>query len=245
MKLITLNTWGGRRSDEINLFLQKHADVDIFCLQEVHHNAKDKEVLFKEVNLEHLDTLKNQLPGYQYLFHPHIGDWWGLAMFIKKDIQIIDSGEVFVHKNMGWNYELELQGHTAKNLQYATIETRNGLRTIINFHGLWNGQGKDDSDERLLQSQNIITFLKTLTISYVLVGDFNLSPDTISLGMLEDHGMRNLIKEYGVFSTRTPLYDKENKFADYVLVSGDIDALDFSVLPDVVSDHSPLYLEFK
>ena len=149
-----------------------------------------------------------------------------------------------MHKHPGWNYQLELVGHTAKNLQYATIETENGLRTIINFHGLWNGLGKEDSDERLIQSQNIVAFLKTLKNPYVLAGDFNLSPNTISLTMLEDHGMRNMVKEFGIESTRTHLYDKENKFADYVLVSGGIEALDFSVLPDVVSDHSPLYLEF-
>jgi endonuclease/exonuclease/phosphatase family metal-dependent hydrolase len=58
-------------------------------------------------------------------------------------------------------------------------------------------------------------------------------------------GMRNLITEYGVTSTRTSLYTKtEERFADYIFVSKDIEVKDFKVLPDVVSDHAALLLEF-
>ena len=246
MKLISLNTWSGRKSKEIGDFLDAKQDVDIFCLQEVHHNAEGKENIWLDgTNLAQLDFLQSHLPDYDLLYHPYLGDWWGLAMFIKKELAVADQGEVFVHKEKGWNYELEVHGHTAKNLQYATLATENGPRTIINFHGLWNGQGKDDSPERIVQTQNIIAFLKTLENPYILAGDFNLNPTTESMNLLEAHGMRNLIKEYGYTSTRTPLYEKEGKFADYVMVSGDIETLDFTVLPDVVSDHSPLYLEFK
>ncbi len=61
---------------------------------------------------------------------------------------------------------------------------------------------------------------------------------------LEDFGLRNLIKEYGITSTRTSFYTKPEKFADYMLVSPGVEVKDFKVLPDEVSDHSPLYLEF-
>lgn len=244
MKLITLNAWGGRMRDEINAFVTK-TSADIYCFQEVYHKAQGKDTIFLDnTDFDHLSYLKAHMQGYECLYHPHLGDWWGLAMFIKKGIPIIDSGEVYVHKEKGWNYDLEVQGYTAKNLQYATIETEHGLRTVINFHGLWNGQGKDDSHERVVQSQNIVAFLKTLKNEYVLAGDFNLNPTTQSMNLLEAHGLRNLIKEYGYTSTRTPLYEKGGKFADYVLVSGGIETLDFTVLPDVVSDHSPLLFEF-
>jgi endonuclease/exonuclease/phosphatase family metal-dependent hydrolase len=245
MKLITLNAWGGRMKDEINAFVTK-TDADIYCFQEVYHGAQGKDTIFLDnTDFDHLSYLKKHMEGYECLYHPHLGDWWGLAMFIKKGIRIADQGEVYVHKHKGWNYELEVQGYTAKNLQYATVETEAGPRIILNFHGLWNGQGKGDSRERVVQSQNIVAFLKTLESEYVLAGDFNLNPTTDSMNILEAHGMRNLIKEYGYTSTRTPLYEKDGKFADYVLVSGGIEVLDFSVLPDVVSDHSPLYLEFR
>jgi endonuclease/exonuclease/phosphatase family metal-dependent hydrolase len=62
--------------------------------------------------------------------------------------------------------------------------------------------------------------------------------------MLED-GMRNLIREYKITSTRTSFYPKTEKFADYFFVSPEVQVNDFQVLPDEVSDHAPLLLSFK
>jgi endonuclease/exonuclease/phosphatase family metal-dependent hydrolase len=203
MKLVSLNTWGGRRWQD---------------LQE-----------------------------YNHFYHPHLEDYWGLAMFVRKDIDVIDFGEVFVHKKRGYNLELEKQGQTAKNIQYVHVELDNKPLTIINFHGLWNGLGKGDSGDRLSQSRNIISFFKTLKEEggeIVFVGDFNLDPETESLKMFEKFGLRNLVKEYRVTSTKTSFYTKPGKFADYIFVSSGIKVNDFKVLLDEVSDHSPLYLDF-
>ena len=62
--------------------------------------------------------------------------------------------------------------------------------------------------------------------------------------MLEEAGLRNLVSEFGVLSTRTRLYARPERFADYVFVSPGIDVQNFGVLPDEVSDHAPLALEF-
>jgi endonuclease/exonuclease/phosphatase family metal-dependent hydrolase len=65
--------------------------------------------------------------------------------------------------------------------------------------------------------------------------------------MIERSGIRNLVKEYGVESTRTKLYrryETGSKFADYIFVSPEVKVNDFKVLPDEVSDHSPLMLDF-
>jgi hypothetical protein len=66
-----------------------------------------------------------------------------------------------------------------------------------------------------------------------------------SLRMLESAGLRNLVAEFGVSSTRTSLYARPEKFADYVLVSDGIIVHDFRVLPDEVSDHAQLLLELE
>ena len=44
MKLITLNIWGGHVRNPLMEFVSSHSDIDIFCLQEVYHNAKDKKM---------------------------------------------------------------------------------------------------------------------------------------------------------------------------------------------------------
>ena len=78
------------------------------------------------------------------------------------------------------------------------------------------------------------------------MGDFNLRPDTESVRMLEAAGLRNLVREYGIETTRTSLYDHRDKepHANYAFVSAGIEVRDFRVLPDEVSDHAPLFLDF-
>ncbi len=135
-------------------------------------------------------------------------------------------------------------GLHARNLQFVTVDGPAGRLTVMNFHGLWNGLGKGDSDERIAQSRRILDCLRGRTEPVVLCGDFNLLPDTESLRMLEAVGLRNLVVEFGVTSTRTSLYRRPERFADYVLVSHGIDVGDFRALPDEVSDHAPFLLEF-
>lgn len=246
MKVISLNTWGGRADNENLLeFFRKHKDVDVFCLQEVWEGG---DAIAPEIG-EGIDTrmltnIGGILNNHSIFFRPHFHDWYGLAMFVKKDLKVVEEGEIFVYKDRGWVHEDSIGNH-ARNLQYLTVETTNGLKTILNFHGLWNGGPKEDVEDRIIQSDNIAKFLKGLKQDHVLMGDFNLLPETKSLKMLEDLGMRNLISEFGITSTRSSHYKKPVRFADYTLVSKGIKVNDFQVLPDEVSDHLAMYLDFQ
>ncbi len=57
--------------------------------------------------------------------------------------------------------------------------------------------------------------------------------------------MRNLVKEFGITSTRSSYYAKPERFADYTLASNDIKVNEFKILPDEVSDHLAMYLNFE
>lgn len=245
MKVVSLNLWGGRVHEPLMDFLRKYRDVDVFCLQEVYHNAHGKDTIWTNgTNFDALSDIQRALPDHEALYHPHLGDWWGLAMFVRRDLKVRDSGEYFIHLHKGHINEEALLGHTAKNIQYLTTFLGDTPLTIINVHGLWNGKGKSDTEARLVQSERIVEFAKTLRNGFLLCGDLNLAPDTESLRILErDLSLRNLITEYGITSTRTSFYKKPDKIADYALVSPGIDVLNFEVLPDEVSDHSPLYVE--
>jgi endonuclease/exonuclease/phosphatase family metal-dependent hydrolase len=151
-------------------------------------------------------------------------------------------GEIWVHKERGYVPQGDIGFH-ARNLQYAHIESDNTDFTICNFHGLWNGKGKTDSDDRLEQSRRIAVLLKPHCAKTVIIGDFNLLPDTESITLLEREGYKNLIRKYGITSTRTTLYSKPEKFADYAFVGSEITVKNFRVLTDEVSDHAPLLLE--
>lgn len=115
---------------------------------------------------------------------------------------------------------------------------------VVNVHGHWTGKGKSDDDDRIKQSEKIVNFLDMISLPKIVCGDFNLLLNTKSIAMI-DAKLKNLIKEHKILSTRTSLYKKEERHADYVFVSPDIKVNSFKVLPDEVSDHSPLFLDFE
>lgn len=247
MKILCLNTWSGRRTEQLIEFLERNKTVDVFCFQEVHNEAQGKDTIWlDDTNHNLLIDLKKALPEYTCFYDPHLSDYWGLAMFVRKELEVVEQGEWFVHKHKGYDYEQEKIGHTAKNIQYVTLKIEDQQKfTVINFHGLWNGKGKGDSADRLEQSQEILDFCARMRNQYILCGDFNLDPNSESILMLEKSGMQNLIKDYGVTSTRTSLYTKENRYADYVFAAKGLTIQKFSVLPDEVSDHAPLCVKIN
>lgn len=242
MKLITLNIWGGHVGEPLMNFVQSHRAVDIFCFQEVYHNAPHKiSNEDRPVNLNVFSELQQLLPDHVGFFRPAVDNIYGIGAFVKKNIDILNEGEISIHENP--IYSGKGPAHS-RNLQWLKCRLDQQVYTILNVHGLWNGMGKSDSPERILQSKRIKQFMETIETPKILCGDLNLKPDTESMKILE-HGMTNLIKTYNVTSTRTSYYPKEERFADYILISPGIIFKEFAVLQEEVSDHSPLFLDFE
>ena len=245
MKLITLNTWGARVKESFMDFIKNHQDTDIFCFQEIYD--KSRELMGEEYpdpNHELFSELKDLLPDHKGFFRPVLQGIYGIAIFIKKDYEVIEEGEILIHAR---NQEGTINdGHHDRNMQWIKFEYKGKVLIVMNVHGLWNGKGKEDVPEKIAQSRVIRKFMDKVENPKILCGDFNLNPHTESVGILEK-GMRNLVKEYSVPSTRTSIYyakpGKTEKFADYIFTSPDIEVKDFKVLPEEVSDHSALYLE--
>lgn len=237
---MTLNIWGGHVYQPLVNFFKQHQDVDIFCLQEVYHQAPA--VVSNEDRYHHLNIFSEIaaiLPEHEGFFRPVVNNIYGIAMFVKKDIHILNEGEVIIHDNP--DYPGKGPTHR-RNLQWLECKMHNTTYAVINVHGLWNGKGKTDSPERLHQSKHIHDFMQTLNVPIILCGDFNLRPDTESMYIIEKD-LNNLITTYQITSTRTSLYPKEEKFADYMLTSKNIAVKNFQVLPEEVSDHAALLLE--
>lgn len=242
MKLITLNVWGGHLRNQLLKFIHHNRDVDIFCLQEVYHNAH-RTIMYenRELSLNIFSDLQKLLPNHYAIFKPAVENVYGIGMFIKNDIDIIGEGDINIHQKqhypgIGLNH--------SRNLQWVECERDNRIYSILNVHGLWNGKGKGDTPERIVQSERIRHFMDTIDTPKVLCGDFNLRPETKSMRILED-GMKNLIQDYSIQSTRTHYYTKSEKHADYILTSPDIKVSEFYVMKDEVSDHCPLYIDFN
>ncbi|KAA0206351.1 endonuclease/exonuclease/phosphatase family protein [Candidatus Uhrbacteria bacterium] len=254
MKIITLNTWVGRAGrDPFFAFLEKYRrDTDVFCFQEIRSAPHEHSqgvlaggvAVNENIMAEGVQEISERLSDFVAFFHPQLLENYGLMMLVKKELLVKEHGDVFVHKHRGYIPEGDIGKH-ARNIQYATLDISGKPFTIINFHGLWNGMGKTDTDDRIEQSKNILNFTRGLKGDFVLCGDFNLLPDTESIRLLEQSGLRNLIKEYGVTSTRTSFYTKPEKFADYVFVTPSVKVADFAVLPEEVSDHAALMVEVE
>jgi endonuclease/exonuclease/phosphatase family metal-dependent hydrolase len=244
MRIESLNVWGGKVLLPFIRHIEAQAPTtDIFCLQEMFNGAKvDKSRVMFDAILDIHSAVADLLPNHEGYFAPSHPNEEGLSLFIRKEVPVRRVGDVFVYR---WQNAMENNDARTlgRNLQYVTFDHNGREFTVMNFHGLWNGQGKTDTEDRLLQSRNIKAFMDTLEGGKILAGDFNLLPKTESLAILEE-GMRNLVTEYGVTSTRSSLYTKPEKYADYILVSPDVTVNGFRVNPDEVSDHLALELDF-
>jgi endonuclease/exonuclease/phosphatase family metal-dependent hydrolase len=247
MRLICLNTWGGKLYDQLYHFLERfQTKTDLFCFQEVF--APPRTSGFEKGDPERVfdlyERLGRQLRGFRgYLAEPYTSFGERLALFVRDSITINDHGEMALYRQR----EVAVDKKTfsvGSRLQWVVFRRKNKLYTIANIHGIWLPSGKEDTPERLVQSENIAEFLQHKKGAKILCGDFNLLPQTRSIKMLEQN-LRNLIREYAITSTRSSHYSrKREKFADYIFTSADARVLDFRVLEDEVSDHLPLLLEF-
>ena len=241
MKLITLNIWGGHVRDPLIQFILSNKDIDIFCLQEVYHHANEMvSTESRKVSLNIFSELQTLLPDHIGYFRPVVDGCYGMSLFIKKGIDVMEEGNYLIHDNPAYPGK----GPThSRILQWAKCMIDGDIYTIVNVHGLWNGQGKSDCEARILQSKRIREFMDMVETRKIVCGDFNLKPDTKSLQMIAT-GMNNLVETYNVTSTRTSYYPKEERFADYVFTSPEIKINQFAVLKDEVSDHAALLLDF-
>ena len=85
------------------------------------------------------------------------------------------------------------------------------------------------------------------TIPTIIVGDFNLNPQSKSIEILNKK-LTNLIEKYNIKSTRPTVkdgLDVGGRVDDYIFVNDKIKVNNFEVKQIDVSDHYPLILDFE
>ncbi len=255
MKLISLNVWGGRVYTELVKFLEREkSNTDIFCFQEVLDygrgepgpDAKEAKARHQPKEFQEKSDLYKKLTEILSDFNPFLSEPYSsgmerLAVFVRKGISVSEE-TLQVHKP----FQVDVNGkpyYVACLLQHVHVEIGDKSYDVANVHGLWQGGSKSDTPERLDQSREIVRLLSGFSSPKILCGDFNLSPNTQSIRIIEGV-MGNLIREKGITNTRSPLYTKPLRYADYVFTSTNINVIKFEVMQNVVSDHLPLLLEF-
>jgi endonuclease/exonuclease/phosphatase family metal-dependent hydrolase len=244
VRIISLNIWQGKLLDPLMSFIKREApQTDIFCFQEMISSLKDS-------SLDIFSVIKKELPDFQGFFESvqdggdgRPEDEFGLALFIRKADPVDKEGDFFVYRTrnaMVGNDQMTF----GRNFQFVQFPKNGKEYTVVNFHGLADRNGREDSDERIDQSNKLKEFLAAVTGLKIVCGDFNLTINTKSLAII-DEGMRNLIKEFGITSTRNHYFPYPDKFCDYILIDKDVKLKGFAVLDDEISDHLALRLDWQ
>ncbi|MFA6105563.1 MAG: hypothetical protein WC725_03135 [Patescibacteria group bacterium] len=270
LKIIYLNTWFGKVEKLFREYvIENSVSTDIFCFSEVSDGeanlsfggleglrpvGKEFEQLVGEGSSNSFSQLKTMLPGFEGKFDgssylkTEDGKIFpmGLAYFVKKGITVEKAGVADVNKGAADDPE-----EYERIIQFFCVNINGKKIWMNNFHGISHPGEKLDTKDRLSQSKNICKVLKNQPGLKILGGDFNLMPGTKSVKIIEESGLKNLITDYKIKSTRSALnhsqYPNRVKqyYADFVFVSPEITVKSFEAPNLNISDHLPLVLEIE
>ncbi|MEN9622056.1 MAG: hypothetical protein RLZZ67_490 [Candidatus Parcubacteria bacterium] len=239
MKLITLNTWGGRINQPLLQFIKNNNNVDIFCFQEMNNGATEDMMDSPQEEDKNLFThIQEILPYFTGYFSPQVPGT-GHAIFIKKEFNV---DHVEFHHILDEHEITNMPDPFPRILQ--SIHLKDNQLSVYNFHGVPK-DGKKDNPVRDLQTTRVLDIINKDTNPKIIVGDFNLNPDTRAIATFEAI-FTNQIKKSSYITTRSHYYEKleDFPFADYIFTSPEIQVNQFQVLNEEVSDHLPLLLDF-
>lgn len=246
MKLIQLNVWQGRLTRSLVRFLTEQ-DADIVTLQEVYSSPNTLPSVHLD-NFNILEQIMEKIPEYSASVAP-------LYAFLVADkkvqfsntiltkLPIIDESHTFTKGKYVDDAANEPIQENTRNAQKVTIECRGTQLTIANMHSHWNIR-PDDSEGSLDGMRKTIDFIGKKEGPTIICGDTNVNPTTQTSRLLDVYGT-NLTREYGVTSTMTDQAAYLPVAPDQIVVSEEINVLDFQVSNVVVSDHRALILEFE
>lgn len=120
-----------------------------------------------------------------------------------------------------------------RGMLHTVVKLGRGKKlNIINLHlGL-------DKEERELQLQEVETFIKELNDQYIVVGDFNQGDVDVNKEIFKD-----VAEELNQNNTLT--YATSLDRIDYILLSPNIEVIEYDVIKKNMSDHFPIYAKFK
>ena len=253
MKLVSLNVWGASCGQILMDYIKNlSVTTDIFCLQEVFSSLPGAPEVSSGARMFLFEELSRLLPEFNGFFEIRAAGWdfegkvngpvsHGLAVFVKNNLRVKSvNGKLIAivdHYPDRW-----------VKAQVVQLESQGKDLAVVNFHGISKPGDKLDTPERLDQSKKLGEIWNSLQGGKILIGDFNLDPNTESLKMLAGLG-KNLIAEFNIKNTRNEVswsrHESKQMFADYAFTSGDIKVKGFEVPYNEVSDHLPMILEFE
>lgn len=260
MKLININV--GIKLDNSNKIgrLLKDFNADIIALQEIVRNLEES--VFPEYQSK---RKIEKILGNDYPYN-FFGPLWVSDAFRKNEqivrnfggfieqgneviskLPILDAYNEYFYKT--YNYardwtNWESEDH-ARALVRVELLINNELIQVLNLHGIWTADKKDD-ERTIKECQFVVNTALRKDLPTIITGDFNLSPQTESIQIINKHFI-NLIDKYKIIITRSDFKDNidiGNNIVDYIFVNSKIKVNNFGTIKTNISDHLPLYLDF-
>lgn len=265
MRVMSLNGWGGKLHEPLIAYLAA-AVPDVLCLQEVVHSPATAEawltyrdgdhVLPQRANFfldvaralpDHVATFCPAAQGVLWDGNRALPSQWGLATYVHTSLPVVGQAQGFVHKDFSPDGYGDHPRSRSAHVVRVHDPDRGRFVTVAHMHGLRDLAGKADTPERALQARRLAQLVSSVAMPgepLVVCGDFNVEPGSETFGILAGLGLEDLVTGRDFAGTRTSLYAKPGRFADYMLVNRHVDVVAFDVVRNPeVSDHCPLLLE--
>ncbi|MDB5164518.1 MAG: hypothetical protein JWL89_144 [Candidatus Saccharibacteria bacterium] len=242
MKLVQLNIWGSKLMYQILDFVEEQSP-DILCMQEVQAMPGASGNLFATLDeIKQAGQFEEELmsPTQSFNYMRRTVDY-GNAILSRYPITA--SSTTFTSGLCKQDFDLTTDDTNVRNLQHVSPQINGQSVHVLNHHGYYVAESKRGNDETKRQMSIIADYIKTLDGPVILTGDFNLSPDSASIGIL-NQVLTNLSVEHKLENTYGQL-SHHNTVCDYIFVNDLVNVTNFSVSDELVSDHKALILDFE
>lgn len=243
MKLVQVNIWGGKLGQQLEAFLRQETP-DIVCMQEV-NDLTGKSGTKRFATLDELKAAGGfsesfMSPAYSFGFMErelHYGN----AVLGK--LPFAATKTVFTRGEHKRHFDVMKDDGNIRNLQVVTMKIGGKPLHILNHHGHHVPGSKAGNDETLRQMRLIREVIDRLDGAVIACGDFNLTPDSASLTVINKK-LTNLSIANHLTNTYTELGENQ-VVCDYIFVNDRIKVRHFEVSEALISDHKALILEFS
>lgn len=246
MKFLQLNLYKGKFIDTVIAWI-KEQDYDVVQLQEVSGDFLSFDFVdcFKKIQEE------TALHGELVISWNHEGQkeaYFGNATFFKKNILLKDRKSITLEPYQQIHYpNLPVEHHPRSALSLLLSYNGRDVR-FINTHQAW-GPTPLDTPYKMRQAEIIYEHIKDLKEPFVLSGDFNMTPETEAIKLIDSLG-KNLTVQSGITNTLDPRAHRAKHLfpnglaVDFIIVHPEIEATNASLLEKpLLSDHFGLSFE--
>lgn len=241
MRLLQLNAWTLRLPTKVTEMISSEAP-DIVALQEILESDLEAGLFTFLHELMATVGFEQRFFSSVYAFRFMAGSIdFGNAII--SNLNLRDQNTIFTHLTYTKDFRAERDDYNVRNFQHVVAEDKNGKAFhLINHHG-YHIPGHKRGNELTRQAcQRIFEYTQKLQGPVIIVGDFNLEPESDSLRVFDGY-FRNLTTESGLSTTRNSLTHK-SEVCDYILVNEQVKVNEFYASNIIASDHLGLILDF-